>query len=207
MTRATSGKSPIADPRRSWRRRGQSFGSCLLMIVLVLGGTLFAWQKFGKTRALIRAGEQTLPMKEYNRGGDMEYRRHFREHNVHNAGACRTIVNQLYVDTTKGKFKDKNAEFDQRYYETIQKLLDSIEELDMNSVPKLFMPHHKKLASSYKPFYECCELLKQGFYSEGADQKAKYAEAQKKLQGGWKLSNEGENGIKSNLGNWPEGGG
>ena len=201
MSRAKSEKSvSVTSPYRVWRKRGQSFGNCLLMIVIVFGLALFGWQKFGKTRVLIMAGKQVLPLKEYNQAADLEYRRHFREHNAYNAQNARVSMTKFYTDVTKGKYKDKASDFEQRYYESLQLLLDYISELDMNMVPGPFMAHHIKMSSSYRPFYEMLEALKVGYSAEGQDQKNAYIDAQKKLTEGLRLSNEGERGIKAVIG-------
>lgn len=191
--------SRIPGPNRAHRRRGESFGSCLLVIILVLGGAMFAWYKFGKNRSLIKAGDDVLIMTKYSQDADLEYRKHFREHNQGNSAGVRVAMTKFYTDTVKGVYKGKSSDFEQAYYETDQRLLDVIGELDMNQVPPKFVKDHKKLSKSFKYFYECIEFLRQGYAAEGDEQKKLYEQAKGKLTEGLALSQTGETGIRSTM--------
>ena len=181
--------SALSSPHRIHRRRGESsFGSCLLMIVIALGGAMFMWGKFGKNRCLIRAGQQCVIAKEFSQDADQEYKRHYRDRHRANTEQSRTLVNKLYTDTIKGKYKDKNSDFDQAYNEADQKLIDSITELDQNTVPPYLGANHKRLSASYRPLYESAEATKAAFYAEGDEKKKSFELAKQKLDLGWKES-------------------
>ena len=188
-----------AHPRRTHRRRGEGFGSCLLMIILVLGGGIFFWYKFGKNRALIRAGQQLLIMKEYNQDADIAYRRHFREKNAGNAQQSREMMKKLVGETMKGKYTGKAEDFEQKCHEANEKLLEGITELDMNQVPKQFISAHKTLSTSYGQLYQALEELKNAYSTEPAQQKAAMEKAYKVYLEAYNNSVKGENAIRASI--------
>jgi hypothetical protein len=185
-------------PRSRHQRRGESFGGCLLMIALVLGGTMFAWNKWGRYRPLIKAGDGITVLKGDEPGAAVEYNRSFREKNYLLSHGVRDTVNRFYIDTNKGKYKDK-AEFEQKVHEVYQLLLDGIDNQEMHSVPKEHLEAHKSLSLSYRHFYECVSAIEQAYYLEGDEKKKLMTLAQQELTTGWKLSMKGTTSLESKI--------
>ena len=194
--------TPVLGPYRTHARRGEGFSSLLIVLVLILVCSMFVWQHFLKNRALIMAGKQCVAMREYNQGADLEYRRHFRERNKSNAQSLRTETSRFVAATLAGKYDSNRTGFEQKYDEEIAQLLDSIQTLDLNQVPKQFWASHVTLATSHRPLYESVELLKAGLAEEGAERSKFYGEAKRSLKEGLALSYKGEEGIRAQLGVW-----
>lgn len=179
------------DVRGRHRRRGEGYGGCLIMIILVLGGAIFAWNKFGKYRPLITAGGNPIVLKDDNIQGKIEYDRMWREHNKAWTTNTRNSVNKLYTLVVSGKLTDKD-EFEQRIHDTYQQLLDGVDNLEMHSVPKDYVQGHKSLGLAYRSFYECITSLHEAYYLEGAERKSALEATHKKLTEGWNYSTKGE---------------
>lgn len=176
-------------------RRGSSFGLLLVIFAGVLAGALFFYGHIMKVHPLVMAGKQCIISKEYNQTADLEYRRHFKEHNQGNAQRTRSEMSRLVADTLRGKYAGKLEDFNQRYDERLNELLAFLSELDSNSVPAAIAPSHILLATSHRCYYDCLENLRLGVRAEGSEQKARFSDAQKYLAEGLSDSQRGESGI------------
>ncbi len=193
--------------RSDWRVRrrsyGDSFGSCLLMIVLVLGGTMWAYFHFFQNRELVRAGEAGtfLVDKEDNRIASIEYQRHMRERLLTQTGHQVEEVNTFLSKVIAKKYAgDKNG-FEQQLHEKTQDLRNSIDELNSRSVPGKFVKGHSQLAEVHKHLYEALKEIESGYYEEDAKQQKKFYEAaRKKIAKAWGLHQSGTGEIKRNGG-------
>jgi len=193
--------------RSDWRVRrrsyGDSFGSCLLMIVLVLGGTMWAYFHFFQNRDLVNAGEAGtfLIEKEDNRVAAIEYQRHMRERLLGLVESQVVESNTFLSNVLKKKYAgDKNG-FEQRVHELENSLRESINELNARQVPQRFVKGHSQLAETHKHCYEAIKEIQQGYFEEDAkEQKKLYESARKKLNKAWGMCQSGKSEIKRNYG-------
>lgn len=193
--------------RSDWRVRrrsyGDSFGSCLLMIVLVLGGTMWAYFHFFQNRDLVNAGEagSFLVDKEDNRSASIEYQRHMRERLLSQVERQVTDSNTFLSNVIKKKYAgDKNG-FEQRVHELTNGLRESITELNSRQVPARFVKGHSQLAEVHKHCYEAIKEIEKGYFEEDAKEQGKiYLVARKKLNKAWGMCQSGKAEIKRNYG-------
>lgn len=160
---------------------------------------MFAWNKWGRYRPLIKAGDNITVIKGDDPGAAVEYNRSFREKNYLLSHNVRDTVNKFYADVAKGtKYKDK-TDFEQKVHDVYQLMLDGIDNQEMHSVPKEHLEAHKSLSLSYRHFYECVSAIEQAYYLEGEDKKKLMNLAQQELQKGWTLSTKGTNILESKI--------
>ncbi len=187
---------PVARVARLRRRRraGESFGGCLFMIALVLGGSIWGYFKFFQNRALIQAGHNHNVDKNHNREAELAYMHKLRDTHFGNMARIRGDLSVFFNDVTVKKKYTMNdsGSFDQRYTELVGELRDHVEEFDQLLVPELMNNAHAKISHSHKTYYESLLLLKKGFYEEKDDQKRDYKEARKTFAAAWKEDLDGE---------------
>lgn len=179
-------------------RRGQGFSGCLIVIALILGGAIFAWNKFGKYHRLVVAGGEPTLLQTDNLAGKIEYERAWREHNKGWTVNNRNLVNKFYTQVASGKIKDR-SEFDQRSTEILQSLLDGVESLDMHAVPKEYVAGHRAVGLGYRHFYECMMSLQKVYGMEGAERKTALEDTYKTLSDGWQSSTSGEHILQTKV--------
>lgn len=191
--------------RSDWRVRrrsyGDSFGSCLLMIVLVLGGTMWAYFHFFQNRELVRAGEAgTFNVdKEDNRIASLEYQRHMRERLIGQVGNQVTEVNTFLSKVISKKYAGDKSAFEQQEHEREEGLRVSIDELNSRSVPGKMVKGHSQLAEVHKHLYEALKEIESGYFEEDPKaQKKFYETARKKITKAWGLHQSGTGEIKRN---------
>lgn len=186
--------------RRRKRPRGESFGSCLLMIIIVLGGGMWAYFKFGENRSLVHAGEEgsyTRFKKGEDYGqSDLNYARKMRESHLPNTGHCRQDVAEFVNKVLQGKYKTDKEGFEQKQHELVQSLRDNLGEINQHTVSPWFEPAHKPLTHSYGVLYNSLLACEKGFYKEGTEQTQLYKEARDYLNKGWRESTAAEERMK-----------
>lgn len=189
--------------RRRRRPRGESFGSCLLMIVIVLGGGMWAYFKFGQNRHLVHAGEkgQYTETNELHVEANLNYMRKMREHHIPQTVKLRNEMQAFYTSAVKGKYKGNKEGFEQKKYELVQFMRDDITELNQFAVYSHFQVAHRSIAVAHKHFYDAILHLEKWYYAEPGSQDAKDAlkAANEAFNKGWRFNTQGEMQMRGAL--------
>lgn len=173
------------------------------MIIIVLGGGMWAYFKFGQNRHLVHAGEkgQYTETAEVHIEANLNYMRKMREYHIPQTQKLRNEMQTFYTNTIKGKYKTDKEAFNQKKYEIVQFLRDDITELNQFAVYTHFQVAHRSLAVAHKHFYNTVLHLERWYNAEpgSPEQKAALKDAANEFNKGWRFSTQGEMQMRGAL--------
>ncbi len=182
------GQIGLGKTRSRNKTRGASFVSCLVMLVVVFGGLVWAYFHFIENRYLEHPGQYLEVRDEYDGEFYNNYRNRMRGSLAGYIEIESSKMKKFLIDVKKGKFKDHWDRFKQRYHERVNRLRELAGEVNPRSVPAPYVSAHKGYCKALTHYYNCCNLLYEHMTAEEQDvKKAKLKEAIEEYRKGVKL--------------------
>lgn len=156
------------------RRRpfGDTFWSCLLLMVLIFGGGAWAYFHFFQDRHLMKPTEGLLEDKEAGSEVQNIYRKKIRTDVWPRSMAISKRLARFINDVKAGKkYKDKSGEFDQEATEINNELREVITEVKARQIPTKYFKHHKSIAEAVGENYQALNYLRDYYYAETETEK------------------------------------
>ncbi len=178
------------------RPRGDAPVNCLIMIILVIVGSVWAYYHFFHDRALENAGKDIVITNSTDDAARNNYVGRMRDRHIPSVRNWGSQTREACRQVMYGKLTGAEA-IESRFNQMDMRLRDLIEEVNSQSAPKEFARVHRQLAESIGLYWKAMEKTKQGVAAKEADQQKRlYAEARGLLAKADTSFNSAERAIK-----------
>jgi len=174
---SSSGEGAVPGWVAGRRPRGDAPVNCLIMIIVVIVGSVWAYHHFFHDRALENAGKDIVITNSTDDSARNNYVGRMRDRHIPSVRNWGSQTRDACRQVMRGKLTGADA-IESKFNQLDVRLRDLIGEVNSQSAPKEFAATHRQLAESIGNYWKAMQKTKQGASAKEADeQKRLYEEA------------------------------